>query len=90
MAFLVWLEATGLAEYVRVSAYGYPTMIALHSIGLAVMVGPAIVLDLRILGRFDEIPLQSITRLLGIAWIGFIINFISGAALFTTQKWPEV
>jgi hypothetical protein len=85
VAFLAWLEATGLAEWVRVSTYGYPMMITLHSIGLAVMVGPALVLDLRILGWFRDIPLESITRLLGIAWIGFLINFLSGAALFTTQ-----
>jgi hypothetical protein len=85
VAFLAWLEATGLADWVRVSTYGYPAMITLHSIGLAVMVGPALVLDLRILGWFRDIPLESITRLLGIAWIGFLINFLSGAALFTTQ-----
>jgi hypothetical protein len=85
VAFLVWLEATGLAEYIRVSTFGYPAMITLHSIGLAVMVGPALVLDVRLLGRFTDIPLQSITRLFSVAWIGFAINFLSGAALFTTQ-----
>ncbi len=85
MAFLVWLEASGLAEYVRVSTYGYPAMITLHSLGLAVMMGPAVVLDLRLLGLFPDVPVEQITRLLRVAWVGFLINFISGAALFTTQ-----
>lgn len=85
MGFLLWLEQSGLAEYVRVSVTGYPTMITLHSIGLAVMVGPALVLDLRLLGWFEEIAYDSIIRLLRIAWIGFLLNFLSGAALFTTQ-----
>lgn len=85
MAFLQWLEATSLAEYVRVSAFGYPAAIALHSIGLAVMVGPILMLDLRLLGRFNGIPYESLSRILGVAWIGFLINFLSGAALFATQ-----
>lgn len=85
MAFLVWLEATGLADYVRVSAFGYPAAIALHSIGLAVMVGPVLMLDLRLLGWFNGIPYESLSRILGVAWIGFLINFLSGAALFAAQ-----
>jgi hypothetical protein len=85
VGFLTWLEETGLAEWVRVSATGYPMMITAHSIGLAVMVGPAVVLDLRLLGMFGDMPLESFHKLLKVAWIGFLINFLSGAALFTTQ-----
>ena len=85
MGFLEWLEATSLAEYVRVSAFGYPAAIALHSVGLAVMVGPVLMLDLRLLGRFNGIPYESLSRILGVAWIGFLINFLSGAALFAAQ-----
>lgn len=85
MAFLAWLEATSLAEYVRVSMSGYPAAIALHSIGLAVMVGPVLMLDLRLLGRFNGIPYESLSRILGVAWIGFLINLLSGIALFATQ-----
>ena len=85
MGFLVWLEATGLAEWVRSSISGYPSMIALHAIGMAVMVGLSLLLDLRILGWFAGIPLQALQRFFGLAWIGFGINFISGSALFSAQ-----
>jgi len=85
VAFLQWLEATGLAEYVRVSAYGYPAAIALHSIGLAVMVGPVLMLDLRLLGWFNGIPYDALNRILAVAWIGFLINFLSGVGLFAAQ-----
>jgi len=85
VAFLAWLEATSLAEYVRVSIYGYPAAIAAHSIGLAVMVGPVLMLDLRLLGWFKGIPYSSLSRILAVAWIGFAINFLSGAALFAAQ-----
>lgn len=70
---------------VRVSAYGYPIMIMLHSLGLAIMVGLSVVLSLRVLGCFTTIPYSSLQRLLKIAWIGFIINFLSGGSLFAAN-----
>lgn len=81
----MWLEGTGLADWVRASYVGYPAMIASHAIGMAVMVGLSIVLDLRLLGRFSGIPYQTLQRFIGIAWVGFGVNFLSGAALFAAQ-----
>jgi hypothetical protein len=81
----VWIEGTALAEYVRVSALGYPMMIALHSLGLAIMVGLSVVLSLRVLGMFRAIPFVGLHRLLKVAWVGFIVNFISGSSLFAAQ-----
>lgn len=85
MAFLEWIEATSLAEWARVSISGYPTAIAAHSIGLAVMVGPVFILDLRLLGWFKSIPYSSLSRILAVAWVGFAVNFLSGALLFAMQ-----
>jgi hypothetical protein len=85
VGFLVWLEATGLAEWVRSSIAGYPSMIALHALGMAIMVGLSLLLDLRILGWFAGIPLQALQRFFGLAWVGFGINFVSGSALFSAQ-----
>lgn len=70
---------------VRVSAYGYPVMITLHSLGLAIMVGMSVVLSLRVLGLFSAIPYTSLQKLLRVAWIGFIINFLSGSSLFAAN-----
>jgi hypothetical protein len=67
------------------STPGYPSMIAAHAIGMAIMVGLSLVLDMRLLGWFAEIPLAGLHRLLGLAWLGFGINFLSGAALFSAQ-----
>jgi hypothetical protein len=85
LGFLAWLEATGLAEWVRSSTPGYPSMIALHALGMAIMVGLSLLLDLRVLGWFAGIPLQALQRFFGLAWIGFGINFVSGSALFSAQ-----
>jgi hypothetical protein len=85
VGFLIWLEESGLGEWVRSSTIGYPMMIACHAIGMAIMVGLALALDMRLLGWFQGIPYTALNRFLGIAWVGFTINFLSGAALFTTQ-----
>jgi hypothetical protein len=82
---LQWIENSAAAEYIRVSAYGYPAMITLHSLGLAIMVGLSVVLSMRILGFFSPIPYTTLHKQLKIAWIGFIVNFISGGMLFAAQ-----
>ena len=85
MAFFAWLEASKLAEWVRMSTEGYPTVITLHAIGMAIMVGLCVIVDLRLLGRFDGIPYDALQRLLPIAWVGFLINTLSGSGLFVAQ-----
>ena len=83
--FLVWLEATNYANWIRVSTVGYPLMITLHAAGLAVMVGLSFALDLRLLGQFRGMPYSSLYKLMKVAWIGFLINTFSGGSLFMSQ-----
>ena len=85
VGFLQWLEATRLADWVNTSLVGYPLMISSHAIGMAIMVGIAFALDLRLLGRFSSIPYASFQPFIRLAWLGFGLNFLSGAALFTTR-----
>ena len=85
MGLFVWLEATGLADWVRMSSEGYPICITLHAIGMAVMVGIVIMMDMRLLGKFRGIPLPTLRRWYGVAWIGFAINTVSGFGMFTAQ-----
>jgi hypothetical protein len=67
------------------STAGYPTAITLHAIGMAIMVGLCVIVDLRLLGKFDGIPYQALQRLLPVAWVGFGINTLSGFGLFAAQ-----
>ena len=85
MGFLQWLEASGLGVWVRTSFVGYPTMIASHAIGMAVMVGLSVAFALRVLGWFRDMPYAALQRFLVIAWVGFAINFLSGSGLFAAQ-----
>ena len=80
-----WLENTPVALWVGESLYGYPFMLGLHAVGLAIVVGIFSMRDLRLLGLFSGISYASIDSLKKLAWTGFSINAISGCFLFTSQ-----
>lgn len=82
MKFLDWLQALPISEWVQTSDYGFPMLLAAHSIGLAGVVGILMVLDLRVLGVAQGIPIAALSRLMPIAWLGFWINALSGVLLF--------
>jgi hypothetical protein len=52
MAVLQWLEATRLSILIREgdTIWGYPTILTLHTFGMGLLVGPAAVIDLLLLG----------------------------------------
>ena len=64
-AFLGWLESTGLATWTRESPslWAYPTILTLHTVGLAVVVGGSSVIALRLLGAGSRIPLTTLGSL---------------------------
>jgi hypothetical protein len=82
MEFVAWLQELPLSEWVQTSDYGFPLLLAAHSIGLAGVVGILIVLDLRVLGLAEGIPIAALSRLMPVAWCGFVINALSGILLF--------
>jgi len=82
---MAWLESTALAEWVRTSLVGYPFVLTVHSVGMAIMVGLVTVINLRLIGRFERIPYAALAGLLTLAWYGLAINALSGAAIFTSQ-----
>lgn len=81
------LENTAFSTWLRESAtiWAYPTVLTLHTVGLALLVGANWVFDLRVLGAAPAVPLASITGLFRVMWIGFWINAISGALLFAAD-----
>ena len=51
------LQNSAFSQWLLVSEYGYPIFLTLHSLGLAMLVGVLICIDLRILGIARSIPL---------------------------------
>lgn len=85
MGIFEWLETTGIALWVGESLWGYPIMLSLHVVGLAIIVGIFVMRDLRLLGLFEGVSYAGLSGLVKIGWIGFIVNALSGAALFSSQ-----
>jgi uncharacterized membrane protein YcfT len=60
----------------------YPTILVLHTVGLAMVVGTNAVLDLRLLGVGEAVPIAELKNIFRPMWAGFAINAASGLALF--------
>ena len=78
------IEGTTLAAWVRESPsiWAYATILTLHTVGLAIVVGASSVLNFRLLGFAPAIPLTALRAMFPIMWAGFAINFGSGLLLF--------
>ena len=82
MQLLEFLSQSSLILWVAESNYGYPIVLTLHSIGMALVVGIMLVADLRVLGVASAIPFPMIKKFFTFAWIGLAINAGSGTLLF--------
>jgi hypothetical protein len=58
--------------------WAWPLCESLHFIGMAMLVGVAGVIDLRLLGMAKSLPLGPLQRLMPWAALGFAINLITG------------
>jgi hypothetical protein len=87
MEFFTWLQDTSFAHWVASSPslLAYPTILTLHTVGMAIVVGTCAVMDLRLLGVGDGVPLTALQGAPRLVWTGFLINAATGLALFTTD-----
>jgi len=83
MELLIWLEQTAIATFVRESSslLAFPTFLFVHSVGLALVVGPCAIVSARILGIAPSMPLEPLSRLFPFMWIGFWLTVASGIGL---------
>jgi hypothetical protein len=85
MGVLEWLQASWVGRTVAETLWGYPLFETLHTLGMALLIGSLGLINLRVLGYKRELPIVGTRELLPLAWLGFTINAISGAALFTSD-----
>jgi hypothetical protein len=84
--WLAALEATALAGALRGSVWAYPLVNAAHILGVALLVGAIIPLDLRLLGAWRSVPLVPLWRVLTrTAGVGLILAIVFGTLLFITR-----
>ncbi len=66
--------------------WAYPVLEMVHIVGIALLVGNLVLLELRVFGRGRELPVQSLARLsLSLAVAGFTAAAVSGLLMFASQ-----
>ena len=85
MSLLAYIESTAFADWVLISMLGFPTLIALHSVGMGVAVGLSLITALRLNGVLGGMNAALIPRLLTVAVYGFWLNLVTGLALFFSR-----
>lgn len=81
---MTWVEGTALAAWVRESPsiWAYPTVLTLHTVGLGLVVGASIIVDVRLLGFGRRLALRALVPLFSILWAGLAVNATTGVLLF--------
>lgn len=81
---LNWLDATALSTWLKESpsVWAFPTVLTLHTTGMGVLVGASYVLDLRLLGIGQNVPLSGYRWVFPTLAVGLCVNIITGVLLF--------
>ncbi len=81
--FFILAEQGSIGAWVRESPslLAFPTILALHAVGMALLAGTNAAMDFRILGFGRGIPLSSMERLVPTMRFGFWLNAVSGVLL---------
>jgi hypothetical protein len=86
-SFLKPIHDSAIAETIRFSPWIFPALETSHFIGLCLLVGAMILVDLRLLGVLHKGSVKSVLRFTHLAMAGFAINLLSGIGFFISN--PE-
>ena len=85
-AVLDTLVASAPAQWLRFSRWGYAAVNTSHLLGIALLVGAILPLDLRLLGLWRSVALELLARVLvPVAATGLLLAITTGAFLFITR-----
>jgi hypothetical protein len=81
------LEAlTQFFSPLRTHPFAYPALEVVHIIGIALLLGNLVLLELRVWGRARELPVRELARLsLSLVVIGFGLAALTGLLMFAAQ-----
>jgi hypothetical protein len=83
MELLLWIENTGIAQWVTGSnsILAYPTILFLHTLGLSAVIGLSVFINLRVLGFARGLPFTVLKPFITLIWIAFGLAAVSGTLL---------
>jgi hypothetical protein len=76
------IEGGAIHHWVQSSAWLWPSLEIIHFIGLSLLLGALLVIDLRMAGYFRSLNPAATHKLLPVAFIGFALNLVTGVLFF--------
>lgn len=73
-----WIRSTPFNSFMLNTPWAFPAAETFHFMGLTLLLGSLIVVDLRGMGMLRVIPFQQAHKLIPLALIGFGINLVTG------------
>ena len=85
--FLTWLEHSPLGAFTRsLGVWSYGIINLVHMLGIVMLFGAILLLDLRLLGAWRSIPLGAISRpATTLAMTGFCVAVLSGIPMLSVK-----
>ena len=79
---VLWLKSTSVSHAMSMSPILWPVCEMLHFIGLALLIGAAGLIDLRLMGFLKSVPAGAVMQLRKWAALGLLINVVTGTLFF--------
>ena len=71
---------------IQLSSWAYPVLEIVHIVGVALLLGNLVLLELRVFGKGAALPVADLSRLgLSLVLLGFSLAAASGSVMFATQ-----
>ena len=85
--FLASLEQSGLGNWVRdaPTIWAFPTILFLHTFGMAIVAGGSAMLSLMILGFWPAVPMRPFERMFPWLWVAFGVNAVTGTLMLVAD-----
>jgi hypothetical protein len=82
-----WLDTTRLNTAMRQSNWAFPALDTIHTLGIVLVAGTIVLVDLRLLGlSMRRVPVaQLVARIVPATLWGFLLMMVSGGLLFSSE-----
>ena len=79
---VMWLSAPAIQKFVLQNRWVWPACETLHFLGMSLMFGVLLIVNLRLLGYMKSISFPAVHRLLPFGILGYAVNFVTGMMFF--------
>jgi hypothetical protein len=87
LPFFKWCDGTWIGETIRGSKYIFPTIEAIHLLGLTVLLGVMVIISLRLFGFIlvHQSTRELATDLRPYTWTSIVVMLVTGFLLFASE-----